>query len=227
MKLKKIKIFKSLFSVILAISFVFSALNVTFGYSIDGSKWKDNKAVYYYDNYNSAKSKSCFDKSANIWKSAGSKLSLTKSASGFGIYMTGGIDSEGYSLQMEEDPLMKSNEEFLLFARENDDGTFTILGGPQGRFIYDNGRLTSLGVKKAKSRSVVNENDYLFSIYLKDEDINPLLSEINEKNTIKDSLEEETSTEDSLEEISAEDLLAEEAIAEIPLDEFTTGEIVK
>lgn len=59
------------------------------------------------------------------------------------VYMTGGkVGRELF--EVESDPLMKKGQQFLIFARENEDGTCTILGGPQGRFVYRNGRLNSL-----------------------------------------------------------------------------------
>ena len=61
------------------------------------------------------------------------------------IYMTGG-QMGGETVEIADDPLMKSGEQYLVFCRENSDGTYTILGGPQGRFVYDNGKLSSLDV---------------------------------------------------------------------------------
>ena len=39
---------------------------------------------------------------------------------------------------------MKLGQQFLIFAQKNKDGTYSILGGPQGRFEYKNGLLNSL-----------------------------------------------------------------------------------
>lgn len=56
------------------------------------------------------------------------------------IVMTGKIDdNEKKIYEIEDDPLMKPGDEFFVFARGNEDGTYTILSGPQGRFeIIDN-----------------------------------------------------------------------------------------
>ena len=60
----------------------------------------------------------------------------------FEIYMTGGTDAAGDLVQVTDDPLMKAGEMYLVFCQENRDGTFTVLGGPQGRFRYQDGSLT-------------------------------------------------------------------------------------
>lgn len=63
------------------------------------------------------------------------------------IVMTGGIDeSEKKIYEIADDPLMKAEEEYLIFARKNEDGTYTILGGPQGRFVLEDGKVYSLNV---------------------------------------------------------------------------------
>lgn len=60
------------------------------------------------------------------------------------IYMTGGMDQNGDYLVVDVDPLMKKGQEFLIFAVRNSTGTYTVLGGPQGRFEYRDGLLNSL-----------------------------------------------------------------------------------
>jgi len=59
------------------------------------------------------------------------------------IYMTGG-KTGNQIFEVKSDPLMKKGQEFLIFARKNQDGTYTVLGGPQGRLVYANGLLNSL-----------------------------------------------------------------------------------
>ena len=50
------------------------------------------------------------------------------------IYQTGRrTDTE--LIQIAEDPLMNEGEKWFIFARRNEDGTYTILG-PFGRFAY-------------------------------------------------------------------------------------------
>ena len=42
------------------------------------------------------------------------------------------------------DPLMEPGQEFLIFANKNEDGTYSILNGEEGRFLYEDGLLTAL-----------------------------------------------------------------------------------
>lgn len=63
------------------------------------------------------------------------------------IVMTGKIDEEGKKIyEIVDDPLMKIGEEFFVFAKANEDGTYTILSGPQGRFEIINNMVYSLNV---------------------------------------------------------------------------------
>lgn len=59
------------------------------------------------------------------------------------VYMTGGKNGNQI-FEIKSDPLMKKGQEFLIFAQKNQDGTYTILGGPQGRLVYCDGMLNSL-----------------------------------------------------------------------------------
>ena len=52
------------------------------------------------------------------------------------IYMTGERTDEEV-FELADDPLMASGEKWFIFARQNDNGTYTILTGPCGRFAYD------------------------------------------------------------------------------------------
>lgn len=59
------------------------------------------------------------------------------------IVMTGGV--MGKTLyEVADDPLMDSNDTFIIFARKNTNGTYTILSGPQGRFVLENDAVYSL-----------------------------------------------------------------------------------
>ena len=62
----------------------------------------------------------------------------------FEIYMTGGTDAAGDLIQVSGDPLMEAGQMYLVFCQENRDGSFTVLGGPQGRFRYQDGGLTAV-----------------------------------------------------------------------------------
>ncbi len=58
------------------------------------------------------------------------------------IYMTG-IKNEEKWIEIQDDPLVCTGEEYLIFARKNTTGTYSILGGPQGRLLYENELLTA------------------------------------------------------------------------------------
>ncbi len=81
------------------------------------------------------------------------------------IFMTGRHTDKGV-IQFSDDPLMSEGEKWFIFARKNDDGTYTILGGPCGRFSYNEkgGTITALNlvnpaVKDAKPDNGVNLQD--------------------------------------------------------------------
>lgn len=54
------------------------------------------------------------------------------------IIMTGWVDHDNKTIyEISDDPLMQKGDEYIIFARKNESGTYTILGGPQGRFVID------------------------------------------------------------------------------------------
>lgn len=55
-----------------------------------------------------------------------------------------GINSGDYVFQIEDDPLMKVGNSYLIFGYENEANTVTILSGPQGRFVYEDDKVTSI-----------------------------------------------------------------------------------
>ncbi len=68
------------------------------------------------------------------------------------IVMTGANNSNTH-IEIADDPLLTSGEEFLIFAKHNTDDTYTILSGPQGRLVYSNGKLNSLQAVNARDRA--------------------------------------------------------------------------
>lgn len=63
------------------------------------------------------------------------------------IVMTGKIDDKEKKIyEIVDDPLMNLGDEFFVFAESNEDGTYTILSGPQGRFEIINNMVYSLNV---------------------------------------------------------------------------------
>ena len=73
------------------------------------------------------------------------------------IYMTGERTDEEV-FELADDPLMASGEKWFIFARQNDNGTYTILTGPCGRFAYDETqqRLTQLMIAVDQETGAVN-----------------------------------------------------------------------
>ncbi len=80
------------------------------------------------------------------------------------VVMTGGIDeAEKKIYEIADDPLMMENEEFLIFANQNKDGTYTILSGPQGRFEIKNERIYSLNISNEQVKN--NNHDSNVKVY--------------------------------------------------------------
>lgn len=59
------------------------------------------------------------------------------------IYMTGGYTGDK-RIEIRDDPILEKGQEFLVFTKKNEDGTYRILSGPQGRLEYKDGKLNSL-----------------------------------------------------------------------------------
>lgn len=51
---------------------------------------------------------------------------------------------------------MKSGEKYLIFAKKNDDGTYTTLSGTQGRMKYNNGKINSFKFANRKSNITID-----------------------------------------------------------------------
>lgn len=76
------------------------------------------------------------------------------------IVMTGKIDEKEKKIyEIADDPLMEIGDEFFVFAEVNEDETYTVLSGPQGRFEIIDNMVYSLNVcneQVAKYNSVSN-----------------------------------------------------------------------
>ncbi len=59
----------------------------------------------------------------------------------------------GSAAENVNDPLMEIGDTFLVFARKNDDGTYAVLGGSQGRFVIEDGLVYSLNCADMRSES--------------------------------------------------------------------------
>ncbi len=71
------------------------------------------------------------------------------------IAQTGQVQGN-QKFEIREDPLMETDNEYLIFGRKNELGTITILGGPQGRFSYTNGQINNLFVSVPELRNSSN-----------------------------------------------------------------------
>lgn len=71
----------------------------------------------------------------------------------FLIYMTGG-ETEEKIMEIIDDPLLREDEEILVFCKQNPDGTYQIVSGPQGRLVYSNGKLNSINVVNTRAAGV-------------------------------------------------------------------------
>lgn len=86
------------------------------------------------------------------------------------IIMTGGIVDQTIH-EVEDDPLMDAKEAFLIFARKNESGTYTILSGPQGRFVVTDNKVYSLNVAndqvaRANQFSNISVNGVDFGLFV-------------------------------------------------------------
>lgn len=86
------------------------------------------------------------------------------------IIMTGGIVDQTIH-EVEDDPLMDAKEAFLIFARKNESGTYTILSGPQGRFVVTDNKVYSLNVAddqvaRANQFSNISVNGVDFDLFV-------------------------------------------------------------
>lgn len=74
----------------------------------------------------------------------------------FIINMTGGKTKDKI-IEIIDDPLLNPNDELLVFCRKNENGTYRIISGSQGRLIYSNGKLNSLN---AIDKRIAEANSY-------------------------------------------------------------------
>lgn len=89
------------------------------------------------------------------------------------VTMTGGsIGDTEY--EIDDDPLINKGEQYLIFARENADGTYTIIGGSQGRLVYEDGKVNSLQVV---NEQVAEANNFM-NIEIIDEEFDAIVDEI-------------------------------------------------
>ena len=63
------------------------------------------------------------------------------------VHQTGGLTSLGETYMPYSDPLMQVGDELILFLKERirEPDTYWVVGGPQGRFVVQGGRVYSIG----------------------------------------------------------------------------------
>lgn len=89
------------------------------------------------------------------------------------ILMTGG-EIKGRVTELQDDPLLQSGDEILIFCKQNTDGTYRILSGPQGRLVYNDGKLNSLNVSNARVKAANSASN----INIQNVDADMLISQI-------------------------------------------------
>lgn len=94
------------------------------------------------------------------------------------LYMIAG-KKDNVIYEKADDPLMKSGEKYLIFAKKNSDGTYTTLTGTQGRMEYKNGKISTLNVVNGQVKA---NSDSSIKIYNdSEEDMIEKISMIKEK----------------------------------------------
>ena len=91
----------------------------------------------------------------------------------FTIYMTG-CETKDKIVELIDDPLLQKGDEILVFCKKNPNGTYQIISGPQGRLVYENGKLSSLNTINSR----VKEVNAFSNISIQNADANSLIEEI-------------------------------------------------
>lgn len=91
----------------------------------------------------------------------------------FTLFMTGREDKDK-KIEIKDDPLPYADEEFLVFCKQNADGTITVLSGPQGRLVYTDGKLNSLNAVKENAMEINSSS----SIQIVNEDAETIIAQI-------------------------------------------------
>lgn len=89
------------------------------------------------------------------------------------LFMTGRED-KNKKIEIKDDPLPHADEEFLVFCKQNADGTITVLSGPQGRLVYTDGKLNSLNAVKENEMAINSSS----SIQIVNEDAETIIAQI-------------------------------------------------
>ena len=93
----------------------------------------------------------------------------------FPLYMTGSENAQK-KIEIIDDPLLEVGQEFLIFTQKNEDGTYKILSGPQGRIEYKDGKLNSLQFVNSN----VRENNTYMNIKIENVEADTLTKELKD-----------------------------------------------
>jgi hypothetical protein len=85
------------------------------------------------------------------------------------IRQTGGVVG-GRTVEFMDDPLMQTGDRYVLFLKEGTSGLYHVLGGPQGRFVVRDERVSSLGN--------VYTDRVIFDPYIRDVSLEDFLEQI-------------------------------------------------
>ncbi|MDE6149572.1 MAG: hypothetical protein K2F81_05690 [Ruminococcus sp.] len=111
------------------------------------TKFSDIIAVISVDGMNLDKTYESYGVTLTKYSAEIKELIYGEEGSKIDIIMTGGIDNvEKKIYEVVDDPLMEKGDEYLIFAQKNEDGTYAVLSGSQGRFVFKNDRVYSLNV---------------------------------------------------------------------------------
>ena len=91
----------------------------------------------------------------------------------FFIYMTGS-ETKDRIVELIDDSLLQKGDEILVFCKKNPDGTYQIMSGPQGRLVYEDGKLSSLNTTNSR----VKEVNTFSNINIQNADADLLIEEI-------------------------------------------------
>jgi hypothetical protein len=88
------------------------------------------------------------------------------------IHQTGGIVGGG-TVEFMDDPLMQPGDQYVLFLREARPGLYYVLGGPQGRFVVHDERVSSLS-------DIYSERN-IFDLRIKDMPLGAFVEQVGSK----------------------------------------------
>ena len=74
-----------------------------------------------------------------------------------------GMSNKESTFEIKDDPLIQIGTEYLIFGARNEDGTIRVLGGPQGRYVYNDGTISSLAYNSKNKKLFSRDANYSVS----------------------------------------------------------------